>query len=306
MKNHILFSLPGNQPLTTALANKLKIKIGTLEMRDFPDGESYIRIDSDVKNKIVILICELDHPNNKILPLLFTAKTIKELGAKKIYLVSPYLPYMRQDKRFKPGEAITSVIFANVLSSLIDTLITIDPHLHRIKNLTEIYSIDSISVLHSTTIIAEWIRNNINMPYLIGPDEESEQWVNDVAKLASAPYAIIKKIRYGDRKVTVSVPDIKDKNKTPVLIDDIISTGTSMLASIQQLLKKGFKNPVCICVHALFNKEIATNLLSAGVQKIVTCNTIPNEFSQMDITDLISEEMIRLNIMIKKGKNFLW
>jgi len=117
MKNGIIISLPDNSQLAKKLATQLNIEMGSIEVRNFPDGESYVRIDSDVRKKTVILICELDHPNNKILSLMFTAQTIKELGAKKICLISPYLPYMRQDKRFKAGEAITSALFANYLSN---------------------------------------------------------------------------------------------------------------------------------------------------------------------------------------------
>jgi len=294
MKNCILISLPGNQQLTGVLASKLNMQVGDIEMRDFPDGESYIRINSNVQNKIVILICNLVHPNNKILPLMFIAKTLKELGAKKICLITPYLPYMRQDKRFKSGEAITSILFASLISNWVNFLITIDPHLHRITNLSDIYSIDSISVLHSTKLIAEWICNNVDSPFIIGPDEESRQWVDEVAKLVSAPYAIIEKTRYGDREVSISMPDIREKDKTPILLDDIISTGTSMLVVTQQLLTQGFNSPVCICVHALFDEKTVNNLLNAGVQKIVTCNTIHNTFGQIDIAYLIVEEILRL------------
>ena len=110
MDDNILFSLPGNMELTELIAKKLAIEIGKAEIRSFPDGESYIRIDSEVKNKTVILISTLNDPNSKVLPLLFMAQTLKELGAKKLCLVSPYLSYMRQDKQFQPGEAITSKI----------------------------------------------------------------------------------------------------------------------------------------------------------------------------------------------------
>src|SRR5690606_3260659 len=108
----------------------------------------------------------------KILSLMFTAQTLKELGAKKIILISPYLPYMRQDKRFEPGEAITSQLFAKFLSNCVDYLITIDPHLHRIHHLSKIYSVPVLT-LHATKEIARWIKENIKFPFLIGPDSES-------------------------------------------------------------------------------------------------------------------------------------
>lgn len=296
MKNCIIISFKSHTELSAALASKLKIEMGSVEVHEFPDGESYIRINSDVQNKSVILVCGLEHPNNKILTLMFIAQTIKGLGASKICLISPYLAYMRQDKRFKKGEALTSVLFAKYLSGWIDYLVTVDPHLHRIQDLSEIYSITSISVLHSTKKIAEWIHNNIDTPLIIGPDEESQQWVTKVADTANAPYVIIEKTRYEDRKVSITVPEIQDTNKTPVIIDDIISTGTSMLAVIQALIAKGFKNPVCIGVHALFNNEVYNKLLLAGAEKVITCNTIPHLSNKIDINDIIVEEVNRLEL----------
>lgn len=290
----IIFSLPGNIPFTETLAVKLEGEIGAAEIRDFPDGDTYVRINSDVRGKMAVLVCTLDHPNNKVLPLLFLAQTIKELGAKKICLVTPYLPYMRQDKRFKSGEAVTSILFAKFLSSFVDCLITLDPHLHRIQQLAEIYSIPVILTLHAAKKISEWIQNNVALPFIIGPDEESRQWVSNIAEAVHAPYAIISKTRHGDRKVSVSVPKIYDISKTPVLVDDIISTGTSMLAAIQQLRTQGLKNPICIGIHALFSEKACKNLLRAGAQTIITCNTVQHPSNKIDITDIIANEIAQL------------
>jgi ribose-phosphate pyrophosphokinase len=222
------------------------------------------------------------------------AETIKELGAKKVCLVSPYLSYMRQDKRFNPGEANTSSLFAKLLSGWLDCLITIDPHLHRIKNLTEIYSIHSISVLHATKLIAEWINLNVDKPILIGPDEESAQWVSEIAASIHAPFVISNKVRSGDRNVSITVPPIKNLGNVPVLVDDIISTGESMIASLQQVLLQGFKNPICIGVHALFNNEVEKRLLLSGAEQIITCNTIPHLSNKIDITDMIVKGIIEV------------
>lgn len=288
--NKLIFSLPQNNPLALALADKLKIETGLFEIRDFPDGETYLRIDSDVKNKTIILICSLDHPNNKIIPLLFMTQKLKELGANKIFLVSPYLPYMRQDKQFKPGEAVTSVLFATFISAFIDSVITIDPHLHRIKKLSEIYTIPTIT-LHATKPISDWIKKNVTSPLIIGPDEESLQWVADIAKNSNAPFLIAKKVRHEDRKVSIKIPDITDDNKTPVIVDDIISTGISMSVLIKQLLSKNIKNPICICVHPLFNQETYKDLLNVGAKQVVSCNTISHFSNKIDITDIIYDEI---------------
>lgn len=294
MDKPIIFSLPGNAKLAQALSSKLCIEIGQAEIRAFPDDETYIRINSQINNKTVILVCTLDHPNPKLLPLMFTARTMKELGARKVFLIAPYLAYMRQDKRFQPGEAITSILFAELLSSWIDCLITIDPHLHRIQTLSEIYTIPFPLTLHATKNISEWIHTHIKNAVLIGPDEESKQWVSEIANFNNLSFVIAQKQRLGDKKVIVSMPKINDINHTPVLVDDIISTGVSMLAALKQLKSQGFHNSICIGVHALFDADAEHQLRLAGAEQIITCNTIPHPSNEIDISDIIAKGILEL------------
>lgn len=283
----IYFALPGNEELAEILIQKEKAEKGNVEIRSFPDGETYVRIISDVKDKKVFLVCTLHQPDSKLLPLYFLAKTAKEFGAKSICLIAPYLAYMRQDKVFNTGESVTSTLFSNLLSGFVDTLITIDPHLHRRTSLSEIYSIPT-TVSHAALHISAWIKYTIEKPVLIGPDSESEQWVAEVAKNANAPYIILSKIRHGDRDVEVSIPQI-DKYKThvPVLVDDIISTGRTMIETITHLKNAGMKPPICIGVHAVFTKNAFQEIKNSGAKEIITCNTIPHESNRIDISDLL-------------------
>lgn len=248
----ILFGLPGNEDLAKKLAARLQAELGELTIRQFPDGETYLRIHSNVKQKRVILVCTLNLPDEKLLPLYFLSQTAKELGATCTCLVAPYLAYMRQDKQFNSGEGITSTYFARFISNFADTLITVDPHLHRRLSMNEIYTVPC-KVLHAAELISTWIRTNIQMPVLIGPDSESEQWVSAVAKDAGAPFIVLEKIRRGDRDVEVTVPQVeKYKDYTPVLVDDIISTARTMIETITHLVKVGMNSPVCIGVHGIF------------------------------------------------------
>lgn len=294
MKDKLLFSLPGNTELTQKLAQKLAIERGKTEIRVFPDGESYIRVDSEVQNKTAILICTLNDPNRKVIPLLFLARTLRELGAKKLCLISPYLPYMRQDKRFHRGEAVTSMLFAQLLSGYIDSLITIDPHLHRIHELSEIYSLSDFLTLHAGSKIAAWIEKHIAQPFLIGPDAESRQWVSEIAAFHNTPFVIGEKQRIGDREVVVSLPAVKNTGQTPIVIDDVIATGVSMLAVLNQLQSSGFKKAICITVHALFDHDTEKKLLLAGAEKIISCNTIIHNSNQIDISDLLAQGIVTL------------
>jgi len=282
----IILALPGNELLATAIANKLDAAIGDVTVRHFPDGESYIRIHDEVKGKKVVLVCSLHRPDVKIIPLYFLSKTAKDLGAKCTCLVSPYLPYMRQDKIFKKGEGITANYFATLISQFTDSLITVDPHLHRIKNLNEIYGIPT-KVVHAADRIARWIKEHVDSPVLIGPDSESKQWVSEVAKNAAAPFIVLKKTRYGDRNIEISIPQVEAyKNHTPVLVDDIISTAGTMIKTIGHLKKTGMKPAVCIGIHAVFAPNAYEDLKNSGAEQIVTCNTIPHESNAIDLNDL--------------------
>lgn len=287
MNNNIIFSFPGNNRFAHYLANKLRIEEGKLIIKRFPDGESYVRINSAVKGKVVILFCTLNNPNKKILALMFTAQTLKALGAKKIILISPYLPYMRQDKRFKPGEAITSQLFAKFLSSWVDYLITIDPHLHRIHQLSSIYSIPVLT-LHAAKEIAQWIKENVDFPFLIGPDSESEQWVSEIANFIKASYIICEKNRLSAREVKMNVPLLSLTHETIIILDDIVSTGSSILAILKQLSLQGYKNAICLAVHPLFNKTTKNKLIALGAKEIITCNTIQDTSNKINIIELIA------------------
>ena len=143
----VVFSFPGNENLASALASQLGAERGTLELRHFPDGESYVRFRTPVERRHVILVCTLDRPDDKFLPLAFTAAAARDLGAMQVGLVSSYLAYMRQDRRFHKGEAVTSACFAELLSRQFDWLVTVDPHLHRRSSLSEIYSIPFATLL---------------------------------------------------------------------------------------------------------------------------------------------------------------
>jgi len=205
---------------------------------------------------------------------------------------------MRQDKQFKSGEAVTSEYFADILSSIVDKLITIDPHLHRRKSLKEIYSISCVA-LHAAVLISKWIKDNIPNALLIGPDCESEQWVSEVAKAANAPFIVLNKIRHGDKNVEVSVPDTKKyKSYTPVLVDDIISTARTMIETIGHLKKSGMQPPICIGVHAVFAGNSYNNLKESGIDNVITCNTIIHKSNNIDISEMIITELLKIDSII--------
>lgn len=272
MQQPIVFTLPDETEQASRFAQAIDAKLGELELRQFPDGESYLRVLTEVSERPVIIFCNLNNPDTKTLRLLFLAATLRELGAASIGLIAPYLAYMRQDARFKSGECISSRPYADLISNAFDYLITVDPHLHRYHALEEIYTLPC-DIVHAADAIGRWVCATIEKPLLIGPDQESEQWVRNVSKAAGAPYQILSKTRYGDRDVKVSLPDLEPFAQfTPVVLDDIISSGQTMLETLTHLRSSPLSRPCVIAIHALFD-DIAWQALSEQAE-VVSCETV--------------------------------
>ena len=208
-------ALPGNERLRDDLAARITGDVVSVELRRFPDQETFVRVLEPVAGREVIIVAALDRPDDKFLPLAFLAATARDLGAVRVGLVAPYLAYMRQDRRFHGGEGVTSRYFAGLLSRAVDWLVTVDPHLHRVHRLADLYTIPAC-VVHAAPAIAAFIRAAYPSSLLVGPDEESEQWVAAVAADAGVPYVVLAKERAGDRDVRVRAPTLpKRGNRSP-------------------------------------------------------------------------------------------
>jgi ribose-phosphate pyrophosphokinase len=282
----LLFALKSH-PLLQPLCEKLPAGRGRLQVRRFPDGESYLQVVSETRGRHCLVVADLSHPDDKFLPLLFLAETLRELGAASVGLVAPYLCYMRQDRRFIDGEAVTSRIFARQVSAHFDWLVTVDPHLHRYHSLDEIYSIPN-KLIKGAPAIADWLTGQDNL-FLVGPDEESEQWVSDIAAASGHPWIVGRKVRRGDRDVSITMPDLdRFRGRTAVVIDDVISSGHTILECLQVLQAGGIETIDCACVHGIFADGIDQVLHAQGLRRLASCNTVEHASNQLDVSDLLA------------------
>ncbi len=280
-----IIAMPGNEPLADALAAELSLERVAATVRRFPDGESYVRVrvEAAMAGCDAFIVCTLDRPDDKLVPLFLLAAAAREAGAKSVGLVVPYLAYMRQDIRFAPGETISAQHVAAWISRHFDWLVTVDPHLHRITDLSQVYSI-STTIVHAAQRVAAWVQSQVRQPLLIGPDEESAQWVSDVARQALAPCVVLTKTRRGDREVEVSVPEVdRWRMHTPVLVDDIVSTAHTMMETVGHLRRAGLAAPVCIAVHAVFAQTAFEDLRASGAGDIVSCDTITHPTNRIGL-----------------------
>lgn len=282
----LLFNL-ASHPLAAPLARALDAEPGQVNRRQFPDGESYLRVLDTVAGRDCVILADLAHPDPQFLPLVFLAESLREFGARQVGLVAPYLSYMRQDIRFNEGEALTSAIFARHVSQLVDWLVTVDPHLHRWHSLDQIYSIPT-RVVHGAAMLGQWLAGQQKV-LLVGPDSESEQWVSAIAAQSGHPFVVGSKQRLGDRQVVITLPDLAAwRTHTAFIIDDVISSGHTVLQCIDALQQQGLVHIGCACVHGLFADGVDRALREAGLEVLASTNTIPHATNQLDISALLA------------------
>ena len=277
--------------IAKVLAKKLHATYSPLILSSFPDGDFYLKFNVDVKGKKTVLVQSFQpHPNASLFNTIMAAETARDLGAKKIIVVAPYLAFMRQDKRFNPGEAINSKIMGKHLSVCIDNIITIDPHLHRYKSLRDVFQVSG-KALTANPLIAEYIKKKIKHPVIIGPDWESYQWAEEVAGRIGAEASCLEKTRFSSRKVKVKIiKAVPLQGRNCVLIDDIISTGNTMAAAAKKAKSLGAKTITAIGIHCLFVDGVQ-KLYKSGITKIVTTNCIEHPTNEIDVTPLLFEEL---------------
>jgi len=278
-------------PIAKALAKKLKAKYSPLSISSFPDGDIYLKYNTPVKGKKVIIVQSFQPRSDmSLFDIIFAAETAKDLGAKKVILVAPYLAYMRQDTRFNPGEAISSKIMAKLLNNSIDKIITVDPHIHRYKSLKDIFTI-SAKKLTADTIIADFIKKKMKNVVIIGPDWESYQWADVIAKQIGAESTCLAKTRYSSRTVTSKlINPIDMKGKNVVIVDDIISTGHTMIEGAKKAKKLGAKSITAIGIHGLF-VEHGYEQMKKYFDNIYTTNCIEHKSNKIDVTSLFVKEL---------------
>jgi ribose-phosphate pyrophosphokinase len=285
----LLYALPGNEDFTDALCRHTGWRRGELELHGFPDGESLLRLVSPPQGAVA-LVCTLDRPDAKLFPLVLAAATARDLGASRVGLVAPYLAYMRQDARFRPGEAMSAHVLGGLLGASFDWIATTDPHLHRIRDLGEVFACRTC-VAHAAPDLAEWIVRNVPLPLLIGPDGESAQWVRAVACRIGAPCAVAHKERHGDREVSVQLPSLEAwPGHTPVLLDDMASSGCTLLDALDQVRRVLPRaEAIGVVVHGLLTGDAWERLHAAGMSRLVSTNTVPGRFAAIDVSARLAE-----------------
>ena len=248
-----------------------------IEVHQFPDGELRVTVGSAAPT--TILYVPLDRPNDKLIALLFATEALRRAGAKRLVLVAPYLCYMRQDAAFHQGEAISQKVIGPLLARSVDRVVTVDAHLHRTASIKNVFPGIESDNLSAMPAIADTLRSAGIDPrtIVVGPDAESRPWVNDLADRLGIAHTVARKERHSDRSVDIGFADPKMFAGRPVLlVDDIVSSGGTMIACAKALAAAGAGTIDAVVTHALFPAALAADFSRAGIRSIRSTNSVPH------------------------------
>lgn len=291
-KHHkAVYGFPECETQARALAALLRCPYFSVGLHTFPDRESLAWIEEEAEN--VILFRPLHHPNAKIFEVIQTASALMDLGAGNITLVAPYLPYMRQDKVFRKGEALSQKIFAGVISPWIDELVTIEPHLHRSHTMKSVFPGIKGTALSGAVPLAEYFKGEgiEKNTIVIGPDEEAHHIARPFAESLSLDWTTALKKRTGDRDVKVTLEGAPLTGRPVLIIDDIISTGMTVIGCAHAALEAGAASVSAAVVHALNDEEAAKAFKAVGIAPVISTDSIPHPSNRISLAPYLAEAL---------------
>ena len=284
-----VYGFKESQDAANRLAGRLKLPAKEVAVHRFPDGESLVQIDSMAETAVIYR--SLNDPNDKLVELMLAASILRESGSTRLILIAPYLCYMRQDMAFHPGEAISQRVVGRFLDGLFDAVVTVDPHLHRTRDLADVFPTAQTAALSAAPLLVDQLRTDgiSTDALLVGPDSESEQWVNAVAVPLGLEVLLGGKIRHGDKDVRVEVPRIEIANgRHVILIDDMVSTGSTLIECARQLTAAGAAKIEALVVHNLTDRIADAALRKAGIARIRSADSVPHPTNDINLAPLLA------------------
>ena len=277
--------------LENRVADILGCRTVQVERKVHADGESYVRFADDVRGEELTIIQSCSPPQDKsLVEILFMASTAKELGAERVDLVMPYFAYSREDMRFLAGEAVGANIVIKLLESVgVDSLTTFDIHN---EETMKVFSIDACN-LSAMPLIGEYFsRMSLVDPLVMTPDDGRPERAGTVARELGADWTYFEKKRnYVTGKVTTYEKEVSAKGRDVVVVDDIISTGTTIANCVVSLKRQGARDVHVACTHPLLVDGAPCRLFEAGSKSIVGTDSIESPYSVISLAEIIASHI---------------
>ncbi len=274
-----------------ALAEALGVECRLVDVHVVPDGEVLPTAPETAPTTIVYR--SLARPGDKLIPLLLACDAWRRAGARRLVLVAPYLCYLRQDSVFAPGQPISQKVIGELLGDRFDRIVTVDAHLHRTPDISAIFPQTSATNLSAAPVIAAWLQRACPaVDLVIGPDVESEPWVRQVATLLGAEHRLFAKTRLGDSDVHLALQNPADvAGRTAALVDDICSSGGTLIKAAEALKAAGVRDIVACVTHALFDAETERKLRAASVSLIASTESVIHPTNAVSLAPLLANAL---------------
>lgn len=282
---------PASPDLAAKIAKHLDAQLVTAELRVFSDGESKIKIGSKTAGNCVIVQSSPPPTDAHLMQILMMAKKCADDGAQDVCAVIPYLAYARQDRAFLEGEVVSIALVAKLLEAAgVKHVITVDIHSQlAVSHFTSI-GIQSVS---SIPLLASYAssRMELQRPIAVSPDAGGADRAGEFARHLKTDTVALKKSRNrATGEVTVDEKiDIDVAGRDAILVDDMISSGGSIVKAAELLRKKGAAKIYAMCAHAILIGDAAQKIKAAGVQHIIATNSVPGEYAKVDLSPAIAD-----------------
>ena len=283
----LLLHFDDEAALAASLAAALGWARAAVRCHRFPDGEWKLTLPARLPDRVVLLR-GLQQPNEKIAQLLISAPAARELGARHLTLVAPYLAYMRQDVEFHPGEAVSQRHLGRALAAWFDAVVTVDPHLHRVATMDEVVPGRRGIAISAAEAIGRFVAAREPAALLLGPDEEAGQWVRVAAGAAGLPHGVCHKQRHGDHDVEVRLPAGSLRGRAIVLMDDVASTGRTLVQAARAALAAGAASVDVAVTHGLFVGDALAQVRAAGVREVWSTDSVPHASNAIPIAPMLA------------------
>lgn len=277
---------PASPDLAEKVAKRLGAQLVAAELRVFSDGESKIKIGRAGKNCVIV---QSTHPptDTHLMQALMMARKCADGGARDVCAVIPYLAYARQDRAFLEGEVVSIALVAKLLEAAgVRHVITVD--IHSQLAMSHFASVQNVS---SIPLLADYAASKLKLrrPIVVSPDAGGAERAKEFARRLKTDAVALKKSR--DRttgEVTVDEKlDADVSGRDAVLVDDMISSGGSIVKAAEMLHKKDAGKVYAICAHALLIGDAAQKIKAAGVQDVIATNSVPGEYAKVDLSPAI-------------------
>lgn len=283
----IVIAGSASSKLAARVAKQLKCPLVKPELKRSSHGETYVRIGTKLKGAHAIVVQSTPYPqNDNLMELFFLLGAAKDSGARRVTAVVPYLAYARQSKRYKPGEAISAQTICKLIGHGADELFVVDIHdVETMKN----FLIPARN-LNAAPLLGQYFSSlNLKCPLILGPDQKAFECAQRAAAELGAESDYLTKKRVTPTKVITQTKSLDVAGRDVVIIDDIISTGGTIIEATKSLKQSRARRIYAACTHAVLVGNALQKLTAAGVTKVIATDTIETQMSVASVAPVIAE-----------------